>query len=146
MSFIDGLRTYFTVVLDLSSFLMGLFVSIGCCIFCLPKVIDKREVLKLSLIFLISYAICILFPSLTFAIVTTIPDEGIFQQMIYSVTMPLIIGTFALIFTKGTKQHIFIKTSILVAISNMVMVMLSTSLELISKIHSQFLQPAMILN
>ena len=115
MSYIDGLKTYFTIVLDASSFIMAFLVASGFCIYCLPKVFNKKEILKLIGIFVVGYATLILFPSLTFALTSVIPAEGVLQQLVYSITMPLIMVVFSLLFTKGTRVHLFVKTAILVA-------------------------------
>ena len=114
MPFIDGLKTYFTVVLDASIFLMALFVAAGFVIYCLPKVLNRKEILKLALIFVVGYATCILFPSLMFAL-TNLIQPLILKQIVYATAMPIVVGVFSLIFTKGTKLHLLVKTAILVA-------------------------------
>ena len=114
MPFIEGLKTYFTIVLDASTFIMAFFIAAGFVIYCLPKVFNKKEILKLVLIFLVGYAAIILFPSLMFAL-TNLISPLILKQIVYATSMPIVVGVFSLIFTKGTKLHLLVKTSILVA-------------------------------
>ena len=114
MPFIEGLKTYFTLVLDASTFLMAFFIAAGFVIYCFPKVFNKKDILKLVLIFAIGYTVCILSPSLFFAS-TALIENVTLKQIIYATAMPIAVGAFSLIFTKGTKLHVLVKTAILVA-------------------------------
>ena len=114
MPFIEGLKTYFSLVLDASTFIMAFFVAAGFVIYCLPKVFAKKDILKLVLIFVVGYAACILFPSLMFAL-TNLIQPVILKQIVYATAMPIVVGVFSLLFTKGSKIHLLVKTSILVA-------------------------------
>ena len=114
MSFIDGFSFYFRVILDLTTYIVFFWVSLGFCALLWKKPTTKKEILKFALLFLGSYATCILFSALMFAVSRTIMIQ-LLSQMVFSISTPVIVLAFSLIFLKGRKLHHFIKTIILVS-------------------------------
>ena len=80
----------------------------------MAKVYTKKEIIKLVLIFVISYGTCILFSSLMFAISATIRVMSI-MQMLYALTLPIIVFAYSMIFFKGRKLHRVLKSIILIS-------------------------------
>lgn len=106
---------YYQRVLDLTSFLMALFLSSGLAILVWPKEYNKKSILKVILVFVCSYAICIFFPSLMFAIRSQIRNQY-FAQIFYALTLPIVILSFTWIFMrKGRIIHQLIKSIILIS-------------------------------
>ena len=114
MSFSDGFSFYYKTVLDLTSFISYALLSFGLCILEWPKAYNKKEIIKLVLIFVISYGTCILFSSLMFAISATIQVMAI-MQMIYALTLPIMVFAYSMIFFKGRKLHRALKSIILIS-------------------------------
>ena len=114
MSFIDGFSFYFRVILDLTTYIVFFWVSLGFCALLWKKPTTKKEILKFALLFLGSYATCILFSALMFAVSRTIMIQ-LLSQMVFSISTPVIVLAFSLIVLKGRKLHHFIKTIILVS-------------------------------
>ena len=114
MSFSDGFSFYYKTVLDLTSFISYALLSFGLCILQWPKVYNKKEIIKLVLTFIISYGTCILFSSLMFAISATIQVMAI-MQMIYALTLPIVVFIYSMIFFKGRKLHRALKSIILIS-------------------------------
>ena len=106
---------YYQRVLDLTYFLAYFFLAAGLVILIWPKEFNKKSILKLVLVFVGSYALCILFSSLMFAIRSQIPNQYI-CQIFYALTLPIIIAVFNTIFlAKGRMLHRTIKGAILIS-------------------------------
>ena len=115
MSFGQAFSFYFGTVLDLTSFLAYFFISASFAILLFPQSFSKSKVYKPIVAFIATYATCILFSSLMFATTNLIPNRNM-TQMVYALTLPIIVTVFCLIFARGSrKTHRFIKTIILVS-------------------------------
>ena len=115
MSFGQAFSFYFGTVLDLTSFLAYFFISASFAILLFPQPFSKSKVYKPIVAFIATYATCILFSSLMFATTNLIPNRNM-TQMVYALTLPIIVTVFCLIFARGSrKTHRFIKTIILVS-------------------------------
>ena len=116
MNFVDSFKFYYTNILDFTFFAAYFLLSLGFCIFCMPKDFNKNGMLKLIPIFVVSYVVCILFSSLMFAIGSAAggTNQSI-SQAIFSLSMPLIVLAFSFIFVRGRKIHRFIKTIVLIS-------------------------------
>ena len=114
MSFSQAFSFYYNTVLDLTSFISYTFLSFGLCILQWPKSYTKKEIIRLVLIYVISYGTCILFSSLMFAMSAMFKTKAI-MQMVYALTSPLIVLAYSLIFFRGRGLHRIIKTVILIS-------------------------------
>ena len=115
LDFGQAFSFYYRVVLDLTVYLSFLFLSVGLCILIWPKEWNKKSIIKLVCVFIGSYATCILFSSLMFAVIRQIPNQHL-SQIVYALTLPIIISVFTLIFlNKGRVLHRIIKTIILIS-------------------------------
>ena len=115
LDFGQAFSFYYRVVLDLTYYLAFFFLSVGLCILIWPKEWNKKSIIKLVCVFIGSYATCILFSSLMFAAARQIPNQHL-SQIVYALTLPIIISVFTLIFlNKGRALHRIIKTIILIS-------------------------------
>ena len=114
MSFSQAFSFYYRTVLDATTFVVYFLVATGLCILIWPKTFNKKELLKLSLSFVISYGVCILFSSLMFASSQTIKNEYV-SHIFYALTLPIIVWVFTMIFLRGRKLHTYIKAIILIS-------------------------------
>lgn len=115
LDFGQAFAFYYQRLLDLTSFLTILFLSSGLAILVWPKEYNKKSILKVILVFVCSYAICIFFPSLMFAIRSQIKNQY-FAQIFYALTFPIVISVFSLIFlSNGSPIHRAIKSIILIS-------------------------------
>ena len=118
MEFVDSLKMFFTNILDLSAFLSFFFLSLGLSIHAAPKKIEKKDILRLVLIFFGTYAVFIVFGALMFSLNNLIVGNNSGgQAFIYSLSIPIIVLTFSLIFDKGYKLHKFIRLLILFSVA-----------------------------
>ena len=115
MSFIEAFQFYYKVVLDLTSFIAYFFIAAGFCVLLFKLPLVKKETIKLVSVFLATYGGCILFSSLMFATSNLIPNRNV-TQMVYALTLPIIVFVFCLIFARGSRRlHRIIKTIILIS-------------------------------
>ena len=114
MSFDKAFAFYYSTVLDLTTFIAYSLISFGFCILLIKRPFTKKQLPILAAAFIATYATCILFSSLMFALANLIPNRMVLQ-MVYALSLPIIIVTFSLIFSKGRKLHRVIKTLILVS-------------------------------
>ena len=114
MSFGDAFAFYYKTVLDLTTFIAYSLIAFGFCILLIQKPFEKRQLPKLLIAFIITYAVCILFSSLMFAVSNLIPNRAVLQ-IVYALSLPIIVITFSLVFSKGRKLHRVIKTLVLVS-------------------------------
>ena len=106
---------YYQRVLDLTYYLAFFFLSAGLCILLWPKEFNWKNILKLVLVFIGSYGVCILFSSLMFATSRQIPNQVV-SQIVFALTLPLVILVFSAIFMRqGRGIHWVIKSIILVS-------------------------------
>ena len=106
---------YYQRVLDLTSFLAYFFLAAGLAILAWPKEFNKKTILKVVLVFVGSYATCILFSSLMFAIRSQIPNQYL-GQIFYALTLPIILSVFNIVFlSRGRALHRTIKGAILIS-------------------------------
>ena len=114
MSFGDAFAFYYKTVLDLTTYIAYSLIAFGFCILLIQKPFEKRQLPKLLVAFIITYAVCILFSSLMFAVSNLIPNRAVLQ-IVYALSLPIIVITFSLVFSKGRKLHRVIKTLVLVS-------------------------------
>ena len=114
MSFGDAFVFYYKTVLDLTTFLAYSLIAFGFCILLIQKPFEKKQLPKLIIAFAATYATCILFSSLMFALANLIPNRQALQ-MVYALSLPIIVVVFSLIFSKGRKLHRVVKTLVLVS-------------------------------
>lgn len=109
MNFLESFSFYYSTILDVTSFIVFTLTSAGFLAIIWPKVLDKKNIIKLVVVFCVSFVVMILLNGFLFALarVTT--------QFIYNLTMPLIVCGFAAIFTNGKPIHKIMKTLILTA-------------------------------
>ena len=113
MPFIEGLKIYYTNVLDATIFVGCLFFVAGLLLLVLPKKFAKRDIPRLIIIGVACYAISIVVPSLFFALSNCLPGDMSFKTILFTMSMPLMVLVFGLIFLKGKFIHRFIKIIIL---------------------------------
>ena len=114
MSFGDAFVFYYKTVLDLTTFLAYSLIAFGFCILLIQRPFEKKQLPKLIIAFIATYATCILFSSLMFAVSNLIPNRAVLQ-IVYALSLPIIVITFSLVFSKGRKLHRVIKTLVLVS-------------------------------
>ena len=114
MNFIEALSFYYKVVLDFTYYIAFFFVAAGLAYLLWPKEFSKKGLIKPIVTFVVSYAVCILFSSLMFA-VSNLFGNRYLMQVFYALSLPIIIWVFTLIFFKGRKLHRYIKTIILIS-------------------------------
>ena len=123
MTFSEGFITYFTQVMDVIHILSNFLFVAGFVILFWPQVINKRNIILLSIVALCECVAVIFVPALVFALANMINGSMEIKAVLYSFSIPLIIVVSALIFSRlphGSnvrKTHIFLKTYILVATS-----------------------------
>ena len=114
MNFGEAFVFYYKTVLDATTFIAYFLVAAGLCILLLPKVFTKKEILKIVAVFFASYAVCIVFASLMFATGHLFNNQYL-TQLFFSLSMPIVILVFTLIFIKGRPLHRYIKTIVLIS-------------------------------
>ena len=114
MSFGDAFVFYYGTVLDLTTFIAYSLISFGFCILLIKRPFTKKQLPMLAVAFIATYAICILFSSLMFATANLIPNRTALQ-IVYALSLPIIVVTFSLIFSRGRKLHRVVKTLVLVS-------------------------------
>lgn len=121
MSFSQAFGFYYQQILleSVTPFVAYFFISSGLVILLWPKTFTKKEIIKLITVFIISYVSCVLLSSLIFATCNLTNNQS-FTQIFFSLTIPIIVWFFALIFFKGRTLHRYIKT--IVAISSIAVV------------------------
>ena len=116
MRFIDGLKLYYTNILGFTFYFAYFLISLGFCVFCMPKTFNKKEVLRLAIIFVASYITCVAFSSFMFAFGTAVSGNNqSIAQGVFSLSLPIIVLAFTFIFVRGRKTHRFIKTIVLIS-------------------------------
>ena len=114
MSFVDALVFYYSTVLDLTTFIAYSLIAFGFCILLIKRPFTKKQLPMLAVAFVATYATCILFSSLMFATANLIPNRTALQ-IVYALSLPIIVVTFSLIFSRGRKLHRVVKTLVLVS-------------------------------
>ena len=114
MGFIQAFSFYYQTVLDATSFISYFFVAGGLALLLWPKPFDKKALLKPILTFAVSYSVCIILSSLMFSL-GNITNNRYVMQVIFALTLPIIILVFTLIFFKGRKLHRYIKAILLIS-------------------------------
>ena len=114
MSFSQAFSFYYQTVLDVTTFIAYFFVAAGLAFLLWERPTSKKNILKIAISFVVTYAICIVFSSLMFAL-ANITRNQYAMQIIFALSMPIIVGVFCLIFARSRKLHRFIKTSILIS-------------------------------
>ncbi|MBP3732019.1 MAG: GHKL domain-containing protein [Bacilli bacterium] len=106
---------YYRQILDLTYYLAFFFLSAGLCILLWPKERNLKNILKLVLVLIVSYGVCILFSSLMFSISVEMHNQVV-SQIFFALTLPIVILAFSAIFMrKGRGIHWIIKSIILIS-------------------------------
>ena len=117
MNFGEGFKTYYTLILDLTVFIVTFFIAFGLSVLFWPKKYTKKEVLLLIGKFVLFYASVIFIQSIMFSFSYLIPQgESVARSVVFSLASPITVLVFCLIFIKGYPLHKTIKTVMLVAV------------------------------
>ena len=111
MDFGQAFSFYYQTVLDATTFIAYFFVAAGLAFLLWERPTSKKNILKIAISFVVTYAICIVFSSFMFAL-ANITKNQYAMQIIFALSLPIIVGVFCLIFARSRKLHRFIKTSI----------------------------------
>lgn len=114
MDFGQAFSFYYQTVLDATTFIAYFFVAAGLAFLLWERPTSKKNILKIAISFVVTYAICIVFSSFVFAL-ANITRNQYAMQIIFALSIPIIVGVFCLIFARSRKLHRFIKTSILIS-------------------------------
>ena len=114
MSFGDAFVFYYQTILDLTTYIAYSLIAFGFCILLIQRPFSKKQLPKLVITFAATYATCILFSSLMFALANLIPNRTLLQ-IVFALSLPSIVVAFSLIFSRGRKLHRVIKTLVLVS-------------------------------
>ena len=123
--FIEALGTYFSKVLVLTNYAAFALISIGFLIYTLPKDlkgIGKKFIVFNIIKFVSTYVICLIVNALTFGLSNV---SGV--EIFFNLSLPVVVGVAAAIFSKGNFIHRFIKTLILFAAGLVIEVLSKTS-------------------
>lgn len=116
MGFIEGLKDFYVSFLGFTLCFAYFLLSLGFCIFCMPKAFNKKEILRLVIIFVTSYITCVLFSSFMFGFGNAISGNNrSIAQGVFSLSLPIVVLAFTLIFVKGRATHRVIKTIVLIS-------------------------------
>ena len=113
-SFIDAFVFYYSRILDATTFIAYFFVAVGLTILLWERPTTKKNIIKMAITFVVSYATCILFASVMFSLANLTHNQYA-MQIIFALSLPIIVGVFCLIFARSRKLHRFIKTAILIS-------------------------------
>ena len=127
MGFGQAFSFYYQTVLDATTFIAYFFVATGLAILLLERPFSRNNTIKVAITFVASYIVCIVFSSLMFAL-SALPKNQYMMQIIYALSLPIIVGVFCLAFAKSIRKlHKFIKMSILISSVSVVEVLSKNS-------------------
>ena len=113
-NFADAFVFYYSRILDATTFIAYFFVAAGLTILLWERPTTKKNIIKMAITFVVSYATCILFASVMFSLANLTHNQYA-MQIIFALSLPIIVGVFCLIFARSRKLHRFIKTAILIS-------------------------------
>ena len=115
MDFGQAFSFYYQTVLDVTTFIAYFFVALGFAILLFKTPFEKKNIILMAIAFVGSYITCIVFSSLMFAL-ANITRNQYAMQIVYALSLPIIVGVFCLVFTRGSRHlHKFIKMAILIS-------------------------------
>lgn len=109
MRFIDSFKLFFERIFDFTNFSVYLLIAISFCFLIKKKEINKKQIIRLGLIFIISFAFLIIECAFSFAlsIITT--------HYLFNYNLPLMVFIFTLIMIKEKPLTKYIKIVVLIA-------------------------------
>lgn len=113
MNFIDGLSTYFRVVLDATMFIQYFFMSIALVVVSTPKKISKSTIIWSLITFAIIYISFVGFESFFFAAANM--NGPAIGGMLFTASFAIIPVVFTSIFTKDDAIHKILKMAVVTA-------------------------------
>ena len=113
-NFADAFVFYYSRILDATTFISYFLVAAGFAILLWERPTTKKNIIKMAITFVTSYATCILFASIMFSLANLTHNQYT-MQISFALSLPVIVGVFCLIFARSTKLHRFIKTAILIS-------------------------------
>ena len=115
MSFGQAFSFYYQTVLDATTFIAYFFVALGFAILLVKTPFEKKNIIMMAITFVGSYITCIVFSSFMFAL-ANITRNQYAMQIVFALSLPIIVGVFCLVFTRGSRKlHKFIKLAILIS-------------------------------
>ncbi len=109
MRFIDSFKLFFEKIFDFTNFSVYLLIAISFCFLIKKNQINKKEIIRLGLIFIISFAFLIIECAFSFALST------ITTHYLFNYNLPLIVLIFTLIMIKEKPLTKYIKIAVLIA-------------------------------
>lgn len=123
--FIEKIGIYFSNVLSFTNYAAFALISAGFLIYTFPKNtkdITKKQVALMVVKFVCMYLACLIVNALAFAISNTLQLE-----LIFNISLPIVVGVAAAIFASGSFVHKLIKTLIIFAGALVIEVLSKTS-------------------
>ena len=109
MRFIDSFKLFFERIFDFTNFSVYLLIAISFCFLIKKKEINKKQIIRLGLIFIISFAFLIIECAFSFALST------ITTHYLFNYNLPLMVFIFTLIMIKEKPLTKYIKIVVLIA-------------------------------
>lgn len=109
MNFLDILKFYIENVYDFTTIAVYLLIAFGFCILLKKKKTDKKEIIRLSLIFLISFSILTVESFLMFSL------SYVSTRYLYNYNLPFVVFLFCILMIREKAKTKWIKTAVLVA-------------------------------
>ena len=115
MDFGKAFIFYYQTVFDLATILAYFFIAAGFALLFLKLPFTKKIAIKMGIVLVAMYGICVLFASFMFSLANQTGNQYAIQ-IIYALTFPIIAFVFCLVFSRDIrKTHRFIKTIILIS-------------------------------
>lgn len=109
MGFIDSFKLFFEKIFDFTNFSVYLLIAISFCFLIKKNQINKKEIIRLGLIFIISFAFLIIECAFSFAV------SNLTTHYLFNYNLPLIVLIFTLIMIKEKPLTKYIKIAVLIA-------------------------------
>lgn len=109
MRFIDSFKLFFERIFDFTNFSVYLLIAISFCFLIKKKEINKKQIIRLGLFFIISFAFLIIECAFSFALST------ITTHYLFNYNLPLMVFIFTLIMIKEKPLTKYIKIVVLIA-------------------------------
>ena len=109
MRFINSFKLFFERIFDFTNFSVYLLIAISFCFLIKKKEINKKQIIRLGLIFIISFAFLIIECAFSFALST------ITTHYLFNYNLPLMVFIFTLIMIKEKPLTKYIKIVVLIA-------------------------------
>ena len=109
MRFIDSFKLFFEKIFDFTNFSVYLLIAISFCFLIKKNQINKKEIIRLGLILITSFAFLIIECAFSFAL------SSITTRYLFNYNLPLMVLIFALIMIKEKPLTKYIKIAVLIA-------------------------------